>query len=290
MTPAAQTPPKQTPPAHTLTRAVLPAPSGNRRRLVGLLFLVPGILVAGLAIIGPWLTGADPQLIVAPPYTEAGPGLPLGTDATGRDVWVRMLTGGRPLIVIPVLATVATAVLGTALGAAAGYLGGWFDAVVSRFDALFLAFPPILAMLILLNGWGYSPVTLIAAVVVTGVPFVSRVARAATAQIVHSGFVDAAAALGDGSAAILVREVLPNIARPILADAGTRLAIAITLTASAGFLGFGPDAPNWGAMISENMEGITLTPWGVVAPALGLAILAVSTNLAIDRLAGKIGT
>ncbi|SDD62258.1 ABC transporter permease [Actinokineospora iranica] len=273
-----------------LTRAVPPAPAVRRHRLVGILFLLPGLAVAALAIAGPWLTSADPSLIVAPPYTEAGGGLPLGADATGRDVWVRMLTGGRPLIVIPVVATVLTAVLGTALGAAAGYLGGWFDAVVSRFDALFLAFPPILAMLILLNGWGYSTATLIAAVVITGVPFVSRVARAATVQIVHSGFVDAAVALGDSSFSILLREILPNIVRPILADAGTRLAIAITLTASAGFLGFGPDAPNWGAMISENMEGITLTPWGVVAPAIGLAVLAVSTNLALDRLAGKIGS
>jgi ABC-type dipeptide/oligopeptide/nickel transport system permease subunit len=237
-----------------------------------------------LALAGPWLVGRDPGYIVGQPYAS----LPLGADFAGRDVLARVLAGGRPLVLIPVVAVCLTAVLGTALGMLAGYLGGAVDAIVSRLDNLFLAIPPVLVLLILLHGWGYTMPTLVAVVVATGAPFVSRVVRAATRQVMGNGYVEQAVALGEGTAGVLMREILPNVIRPVLADAGTRLAIAVTLTASAGFLGFGPDAPNWGAMISQNVEGIALTPWGVVIPAMCVATLAVSANLAMDRLALRI--
>ncbi|MEU3838567.1 ABC transporter permease [Streptomyces sp. NPDC028635] len=266
-----------TPPA-AATRADAPP-----RRRGALLWLLPVAAVVVLALAGPHLAPHDPALINAAPYAPAAGGLPLGSDTEGRDVWSRFLAGGRPLVLLPLLATLVTTVLGTVTGVLAGYLGGRLDALVSRLDTLLLALPPVLVLLVLLHGWGYGTLTLVTAVAVTGVPFVSRVARAATAQVAHAGYVDQAVALGDGPVAVMAREILPNIMRPVLADAGTRLAIAITLTASAGFLGFGPDSPNWGAMISENMEGVTLAPWGVAAPALGLAVLTVSVNLALDR-------
>lgn len=266
------------------------------RALLGLLLALPAVVVVAIAVAGPWLAGGaaaggnpgrDPGRVVDHPYLGPVAGLPLGTDFAGRDVWARLLAGGRPLVVIPVLAVVLTAVLGTALGMLAGYRGGLVDAVVSRLDGLFLALPPVLVLLVLLHGWGYNAVTLIVVVVLTGAPFVSRVARAATLQVMRQGYVEQAVGLGEGPGSVLVREILPNIARPILADAGTRLAIAVSLTAAAGFLGFGPDEPNWGAMISQNVEGITLTPWAVVAPAVCLATLAVAANLGLDRFAAR---
>ena len=247
------------------------------------------MVVLFLALAGPWLTSASPGRIVGRPYMPPGGGHLLGTDAEGRDVWIRLLTGGRPLVVVPVVAVCLTAVTGTALGLLAGYLGGVVDAVVSRLDGLLLAVPPVLVLLLVLQGWGYDAATLIAVVVVTGAPFVSRVARAATVQVVPCGYVEQAVGLGESRTGVLVREILPNIVRPVLADAGTRLALAVSITAAAGFLGFGPDAPNWGAMVSQNVEGITLAPWGVVAPAVCLAVLAVSANRAVDLVAAKVG-
>ncbi|MFF6918550.1 ABC transporter permease subunit [Streptomyces sp. NPDC012466] len=258
--------------------AATPRPSPR----TALPWLLPVAVVVLFALVGPWLAPHDPARITATPY-DPGAGLPLGSDGDGRDVWSRFLAGGRPLVLVPLLATAVTTLLGTATGVLAGYLGGRVDALLSRLDTLLLALPPVLVLLVLMHGWGYRTLTLVTAVAVTGVPFVSRVARAATAQVVHAGYVDQAVALGDGPVAVMAREILPNIVRPVLADAGTRLAIAISLTAAAGFLGFGPDSPNWGAMISENMEGVTLAPWGVAAPALGLAVLTVSVNLALDR-------
>ncbi|HEX6969965.1 MAG TPA: ABC transporter permease [Micromonosporaceae bacterium] len=259
------------------------------RSLARIGLAVPALLVIGGALIGPWLVGGDPGEIVALPYTSPEPGLPLGADHSGRDVLDRLLAGGRPLVLVPVTAVVLTAVLGTATGMAAGYFGGVWDAVVSRWDGILLTVPPILVLLVLLHGWGYSSFTLILVVLVVGVPFVSRMVRAATRQVMRDGYVEQAIAQGERPMAVLVREILPNVLRPIVADAGTRLAIAVTLTASAGFLGFGPDEPNWGAMISQNVEGIGLTPWGVIAPASCLATLAVSANLALDRFAARIG-
>lgn len=255
-----------------------------------LLVTAPAAAVLALAVAGHWIAAhlGDPARIVGRPYTGPAAGLPLGTDGAGRDVWLRLLAGGRPLIVVPVLAVLATAVIGTATGMLAGYRGGIVDALVSRVDGLLLAVPPVLVLLVILHGWGYNPATLVAVVVVTGAPFVSRVARAATQQAMRQGYVEQAVGLGEGAWSVLLREILPNIVRPILADAGTRLAIAVSLTAAAGFLGFGPDEPNWGAMISQNVEGVGLTPWAVLAPAVCLAILAITANLGLDRLAARL--
>ena len=262
----------------------------SRRRLViRALIAAPAAAVLFLALAGPWLTAAQPGHIVGRPYAGPGGGFLLGTDSEGRDVWVRLLTGGRPLVLVPVIAVALAALFGTALGLLAGYLGGAVDAVVSRLDGLLLAIPPVLVLLLVLQGWGYNPITLIVVVVLTGTPFVSRVVRAETRRLIRSGYVEQAIGLGEGTYSILAREILPNVVRPVLADAGTRLALAVSITAAAGFLGFGPDAPNWGAMVGQNLEGITLAPWGVVAPAALLALLAVYANRAVDGLAARIG-
>lgn len=247
----------------------------------------PGALVAVLAVIGSWLPHRDPGAIRAAPYTGPGHGLWLGTDGAGRDVVAQVLCGGRALVLIPVAATLATTGLGCALGVLGAYYGGRLDRALAAVEGVLIALPPILVLLTLLTGWGYSVWSLIVAVVLTGVSVVSRVARAAAVSVRQEGFVDQAAALGDSPLTIMVREIVPNIASPLLADAGTRLAVAITLTASAGFLGFGPDTPNWGAMVSSNVEGISLSPWGVLVPAAFLAGLTTGANLSLDRLAAR---
>ncbi|CCH31875.1 ABC transporter permease subunit [Actinosynnema sp. NPDC047251] len=257
------------------------------RWALGVLAVLGVALVLGIAVFGPSLVD-DPERITGLPYTAPTADSPLGTDSTGRDVLARVLAGGQALVTVPVVATVLATALGLVLGLVGGYFGGVADAVVSRLDHLLLGLPPVLILLVLLNGWGYSATTITAAVVLTGTPFVSRVTRAETLHAVEDGYVVAAYATGDSHFSVIVREILPNIARPVLADFGTRLAIAVTLTAAVGFLGFGSGGPNWGAMISENVEGIRLTPWGVAVPAVLLGVLTVAANLGLDRLVGKV--
>ncbi|OLR94834.1 ABC transporter permease [Actinokineospora bangkokensis] len=257
------------------------------RRALTLLALAGLLGVLAVALLGPLLAG-DPERIVDLPYAPPSGAHPLGTDEAGRDVLDRVLAGGRELVLVPLPATALATLLGVVLGVLGGYFGGVADALVSRVDYLLLGLPPVLVLLVVVNGWGYSPWTITAVVVLTGTPFVSRVTRTETQQAVRNGYVVTAFAGGHPHLAVITRELLPNIARPVLADFGTRLAIAVTLTAAVGFLGFGSAGANWGAMISENVEGIRLTPWGVAAPALLLGALTVGANLGLDRLVGRV--
>lgn len=257
------------------------------RRHLRNLALLPGLLVAIVAVAGPWLVPGDPMLIVDLPYGSGSAEQWLGTDHAGRDVWHQVLAGGRPLVVVPLVAVALTVIIGTATGMFAAFLGGTVDAVISRLDTIALAIPAILVLLLLLHSWGNHAGTLIVAILIASVPFVSRLARAATLQAMNAGYVEQAIGLGAGTITVVRREILPNIIGPIIADAGTRLAIAITLTAVTGFLGFDSGQANWGAMVNQNFEGMALSAWGVLIPAVLLAVLAVSANLFLDRLAER---
>lgn len=273
------------------TRAVAARAAGRWRRRLGLIAITaPGALVLLLALLGPWLAPHAESEIVGPALVGPRDGLPLGTDYLGHDVVSRVLHGGRTLILLPIAATVAVSAIGICIGTLAGYLRGRLErGIVAVLDAL-LALPWLVVVLVIVSGWGSAPLVLVIAVTVTGAPFVARVARAATLQVVSTGYVEHARATGERMPAILLREVLPNIAGPLLADAGLRFVTSLYLVASVSFLGFGPDPPaaDWGLMISENAGGMVLTPWGVIAPAILIAILAISVNLLVDRFSDRL--
>jgi peptide/nickel transport system permease protein len=262
--------------------------SRRRGALAVAVVAVPLALVMLLAVAGPWLAPHPADEIVARPYAGARAGLWLGADHLGRDVFSRTLCGGRSLLLVPLVAVPVTAILGTVLGTAAAYLGGALDAVVTRTATVVITIPPIVVLLVLLAGWGAGAPVLALAIILTGVPFVARLARATALPIVGAGYVEQAVALGEGRASILAGEIAPNVAGPILADAGLRLVAAIYLVAAAGFLGFTDQVPNWGAMLSENLEGVSLNPWSIVAPATLLALLTTSANLLLDRAARRV--
>lgn len=264
---------------------------GRRRRLLGtMLIAAPGMIALLIALFGPFFAAHDVGEIVGAPLVGPAPGMPLGTDYLGHDVLSRVLHGGRTLVLLPLVATLAVSAIGAALGILSGYLQGRLDrALVAVLDVL-LALPWLLVILVLVSGWGSGSFVLVLGVVLTGSPFVARVARAATLQVAHTGYVEQARALGEPVRWILTREILPNIAGPLLADAGLRFVASLYLVATASFLGFGqqPPAADWGLMIAENVDGMALTPWGVVVPAILIAALAVSANLIVDRLAGRL--
>jgi len=263
----------------------------RRRRLVGVILMAtPGALALLVALVGPFFAPHEVSELVGPPLVGPSAGTPLGTDYLGHDVLSRVLYGGRSLVLLPLAATLAVSAIGATLGILSGYLEGRFDrGLVAVLDVL-LALPWLLVLLVLVSGWGSGPFVLVLAVVLTGSPFVARVARAATLQVAHTGYVEQARALGEPVRWIVAREILPNIAGPLLADAGLRFVASLYLVATASFLGFGlqPPAADWGLMIGENVDGMALTPWGVVVPAILIAALAVSANLIVDRLAGRL--
>lgn len=268
------------------------APLGTRHGRRGSLVLVtlPGLVAVVVAVVGPWLTPHPPDLTLAGPYQGPGPGFALGTDYLGRDVLSRILDGGHDLLVLPLVATAVAVTAGTAVGITVGYLGGWIDRAVVRALDVLLAMPSLLVLLVIVTGLGSSRGALVLGIALTGSPFIARLTRSTVAQVAGAGYVEHARAAGERTASILVREVLPNVAGPLLATTGLLLVGSFYLVASASYLGFvagGPD-PDWTLMINENIEGITLSPYAVVIPVVLIAALAVSVNLLVDRLTRRI--
>jgi ABC-type dipeptide/oligopeptide/nickel transport system permease subunit len=242
-----------------------------------------------IAFLGPLLVRQSPTAIVGFPF-EPGTGL-LGTDFLGRDVFSRILVGGRGVILLALVSTFVGYLLGAVVGLAAGYSRSGLDTALMRVMDVLLGFPPLLFVLVIAAGLGRSWIGLVLAVAVIQLPSIARVVRGATLEQVGRPFVEAAVARGEHTSSILRREVLPNIARPLLADAGLRLTWSILLIAAVSFLGLGdqPPASNWALMIAENRTGLSLQPWPVVVPAILIALLTIGINLLADGVTASLG-
>lgn len=248
---------------------------------VGLLALL--LLVV---VFGPLVAPYGASEIVGIPYSGPSGSHLLGTDYLGHDVLSRVLTGGRSVVAYALLAMATAYGVGGVAGLVAGLRGGLVDSTLMRLMDVILAFPPILLLLVLASGVGGSTAILVAGVALVNVPGIARVVRAATAEVATRSYVEAAVARGAGTFQILRRDVLPNIAATVAADAGTRFAISILLAASMNFLGVGiePPSPDWAVMMTENRSGLTLQPWALLAPALLLATLTVTVSVVADVL------
>ncbi len=241
------------------------------------------LAVLFLAVFGPMISPHDRGTVVSLPFDPAI-GV-FGTDHLGRDVLSRILHGGRPIVIIPVVATVLATLIGGVLGVAAAALRR--DDVIMRVMDVFAVIPSLLIALVLFHRFGAQHWVLALAVIIASIPFTTRYARAAAFPIIHSAYVEQARMIGESAPIILIRDVAPNLARPLLADAGLRFIGAIYLVAAAGFLGFGPPPPStdWGSMISENIGGAGLNAWATIAPSLMVLLLTIPTNLLADRFA-----
>jgi peptide/nickel transport system permease protein len=259
----------------------------QRRLLVGL--VITGVIVL-LAVVGPWLAPYGENEIVGKPFTMEGS--LLGTDYLGQDVWSRLLSGGRSILLISLLATALGMVLGIVIGVVAAYAGGWLDEAIMRLNDVALAFPQILLALLVLTAVDQPSWWMIVLLVgASHAPRVARLARGVALGIVSRDFVIAAEALGESRLRVVMAEVLPNMNAPLLAEAGLRLTYSIGIVAAIGFLGFAtdPGAADWGLMINENRLALLVQPWGVLAPVIIIGIFTVGTNLMADGIAHLAG-
>ncbi len=254
------------------------------RRPGGVIGLVILVLVLGIAYLGRFIAPNDPNVTLGGAGMPPGPGLPLGTDYLGRDVLSRVLNGGTSVITMAIVATLGAYLIGLVIGVVAGYFGGTIDMVLMRAVDVILAFPPLMVLLLLVGGLSNQIWVLVMGVIVVQLPSISRVARASAQTLRFSEFVEAAKARGDSLATILRRDVLANISSIVLADFGIRFGISIILIASMNFLGLGltPPASDWGLMVSENKDLISVNAYGVLAPAIMLAFITIGLNLVAD--------
>jgi peptide/nickel transport system permease protein len=263
---------------------VLKTPSG----ITGFVIL---LFVFGVAFLGPLLAPHGITTEIGAPGTGPSSAAPLGTDFLGRDVLSRLLNGGRSVIWMGAVATVLAYLAGLTVGLIAGYTRSLLDPVLMRAVDVLLAFPGLLIMLLLVGGLGQHIFVLILGVALVQLPGIARIVRTATLEVATRGFVEAAEARGERVASVLLREILPNIAPVMLADFGIRFGYSIILIASMNYLGLGlePPAADWGLMMSENQQFISLNLWAVIAPAIMLALLTVGVNLMADAYVRVLG-
>jgi ABC-type dipeptide/oligopeptide/nickel transport system permease subunit len=241
-------------------------------------------LVLAIVAFGPSLAPHPIDQPLGIPGSGPSRGSPLGLDYLGRDVLSRVLSGGRSVLLLAVVSTVLVYLIGITVGLIAGYTRGILDPVLMRGVDVFISFPALLLILVLITGTGPSQVTLLFGIVIVLFPGVARIVRTATLEVSRRGYVESAVTRGERTSTTLGIEILPNILPSILADLGLRFAGAIILAASVSFLGLGlqPPAADWGLMVAENRNVFVQNVWAVLAPAALLAALTVSVNLISD--------
>jgi len=261
------------------------------RSFSGALGLTIVFVVVFVALFGNYFAPHDPTAPVGVPLAGPSGDAWLGTDVLGRDVFSRLLYGGRSVIGLALAATLLAYVIGLTIGLIAGYTRSKADPLLMRTVDVMLAFPPLLFLLVLITGAGTGTAVLIIGVAAIQAPGISRIVRTATLEVSVRGYVEAAVARGERAAAVVVREVLPNILAPVLVDAGLRFTYSILIIASVNYLGLGlqPPSSDWALMISENREYISLNVWAVLAPAAMIALLTIGVNLTGDAIARSLG-
>lgn len=251
--------------------------------------MVVAILVL-VALFAPWIATHDVgatnlSLRYLPPSSQYF----FGTDSTGRDIFSRVVFGAQISLKVGIVVVAVSAVVGTLLGALAGYYGGWIDRIISGYVFnVFLAFPGLLLAIAMVAFLGAGLNKLIFALCIIGWVGYARLIRGQVLKVREYDFVQAARALGASDARILLIHILPNAIQPLIVQASLGMAGAVLSEASLSFLGLGvpPPAPSWGVMIEEARDLSTLqaAPHALIFPGLAIALTVLAFNFIGDGL------
>ncbi len=209
-----------------------------------------------------------------------------GTDQYGRDVFSRIIWGTRLSLSFGVATLVLGSLIGVAIGATAGYLGGTIDTILSRVVDTIMAFPLILVAIVLLSALGINTVTLVLTIGFCLSPRFARVMRGQVLQTKTQEYIEAARAVGASELRIVLRHILPNSAGPLIVLVTLMLPFAILVESSLSFLGLGvePDTPTWGRIIADGRAFIQEAPWITIAPGAAITLCTIGFNLLGDGL------
>lgn len=211
---------------------------------------------------------------------------PLGTDHLGRDVLARLLYGGRWSISLAASSVFISTFIGVVYGAIATYIGGWIEDLMMRIAEALMMVPSMLMVIVLVGVLGVSTVNLIVAMSIGGIPWLARLTRAIMMPIRDVDYVEAAKAIGVSDARILFTHILPNCMSPLIVNVTTRIGGAIIGVASYSFIGLGvpKPIPEWGTMLSEAKDYITIRPEMIWYPGIIILVYTLAFNLLGDGL------
>ncbi|HEY3063728.1 MAG TPA: ABC transporter permease [Chloroflexota bacterium] len=210
----------------------------------------------------------------------------LGTDELGRDLLSRVIWGTRPSLIVAIMVIFIGGGIGICAGLAAGYLGGWVDALLMRvFDALF-AFPPILLGFVVIAALGPGTTQVAYAIAIAVVPSLGRVARSLVLKERYRDYVLAARCIGARVGRVMFLHVLPNAISPMIVNIALIMGFSVLAEASLAFLGLGtqPPTPSWGAMLNASRAYLRVDPWMAICPGIVLALLLLGLNYLADAL------
>jgi peptide/nickel transport system permease protein len=239
------------------------------------------------AVVGPWLVPYDPAAQQLALRLE-GPSAAhwLGLDELGRDILSRLLVGARVSLLVGISVVGVSAIAGTAIGALAGYVGGWFDETVGRIMDVLLAFPGILLAIGLVAVLGPSLTNVILALVVIGWVGYARLVRGQVLRVRELEYVQAAQALGAPTSRVLFVHVVPATLSAVTVQGTLGMAAAIIAEASLSFLGLGvqPPTASWGTMLDAGRSHLIDAPHLTIFPGLAIALLVLGFNFVGDGL------
>lgn len=264
--------------------------SANKGAIAGLLTVLFMLL---LALFAPWIAPHEPNvtnssIALTPPFWQSGGSLayPLGTDAIGRDILSRLIHGARLSLVIGMAVVALSVLVGTLLGLTAGYFRGVYEIAVMRMMDIILTLPSLLLAIVIVAILGPGIMNAMLAVAVVILPHYVRITRAAVISETSKDYVTAARMNGAGHLRLMVREVLPNCAAPLIVQASLGISTAILDAAALGFLGLGaqPPSPEWGTMLADAREFVLRAWWVVTFPGVMILVTVLAFNLLGDGL------
>lgn len=271
----------------------------------GMLGLVGALVMISIAFVTPYVAPFDPTDYKAIGVSLAAPGMVtnpetgealftlLGTDSVGRDLFSRALFGARISLSIGFITILVAGTIGTALGVAAGYFGGWVDRSITWVIDLLLSIPRLVLLLAILGIFGTQDLTgsgkiflIVIVLGLTGWMGVSRIVRGQVLSLARQDFIQAAQALGLSPLRIMSRHLVPNALAPVIVYASLAVGSTILVEASLSFLGLGisQPTPTWGSLVADGRKVLLTSPWVATFPGLLIVWAVLSFNLLGDGL------
>lgn len=253
--------------------------SQNRAAMFGLVIIAAVVL---LSITAPFLFPKSPWAMVQRPFLAPFTleGFMLGTDTMGRDIAAELAHGARISLLVGLISTVVSLLIGIPLGAIAGYFGGWVDDVLMRFTELFQSVPSFALAIVLVAIFEPSIYSIVISIGIVSWPPVARLLRGEVMALRSREFVEAAVLSGQRHGTIIWRQILPNTVSPIIVLASMMVAAAILIESSLSFLGLGaPDVMSWGYIIGAGRTAIRHAWWISFFPGIAIMFTVLALNL-----------